>query len=251
MTPLHRARVALLMLVCSASTATAQSSQASTGRAPIAGQLAQDFTAGRVPRTAEIAEAEKEAAASPNDFSLARRLAKGYFFQFFGGGSTSAYSKALAAFERALALKPDDPEALVYLGSMIVFNAVRNEANDATAQQASFDRGIALVQQAQQRAPRHGAVISIATATYVELPASYGMAPQVIGMLEGMRQGMGPTWEQFSHHGRQRLLLTLGRAYAQIGDVTKARRSFSDALAINGTSTEAGLIKTALGKLPQ
>lgn len=239
------------MLACSASTATAQSSQVSTGRAPIAGQLAQDFTAGRVPRTAEIEEAEKEAAASPNDFSLARRLAKGYFFQFFGGGNNSAYTKALAAFERALALGPDDPETLVYLGSMIVFNAVRNEAHDATAQQASFDKGVALVQKAQQRAPRHGAVISIATATYVELPARYGMAPHVIGMLEGMRQGMGPTWERFSHHGRQRLLLTLGRAYAQTGDVAKARSSFSDALVINGTSTEARLIKTELGKLPQ
>jgi len=62
---------------------------------------------------------------------------------------------------------------------------------------------------------------------------------------------MGPMWDQFSHHGRQRLLLTLGTAYAQAGDVAKARAQFTEALAINETSIEAGLIKTEIGKLPQ
>ncbi|MBL0940373.1 MAG: tetratricopeptide repeat protein [Gemmatimonadaceae bacterium] len=132
------------------------------------------------------------------------------YFQFFGGGNKAAYPKALAA----------------------------------------FDNGFALVQKAQQLAPRDGAVLSVATGTYIELPASYGMAPQVIGMLEGMRKGMGPAWERFSHHGRQRLLLTLGRAYAQTGNTTKARANFDEALAINGTSTEAGLIKAEMEKLP-
>lgn len=239
-------RTALMLLAMSAQSIAAQS----TGRARIDGQLAQDFVAGRVPRGAEIEEAEKEAAAHPTDASLQRRLAKGYFFQFFGGGNKTAYPKALEQFDKVLALKADDPETLVYKGSMIVFNGARYEKDDAAAQKTSFDKGFALVQKAQQLAPRDGAVMSVATATYVELPASYGMAPQVIGMLEGMRKGMGPAWEQFSHHGRQRLLLTLGRAYAQTGNTAKARANFDEALAINGTSTEAGLIKAELGKLP-
>jgi Tfp pilus assembly protein PilF len=72
----------------------------------------------------------------------------------------------------------------------------------------------------------------------------------VIGMVEGMRVGMGPAWDRFSHHGTQRLLLTVGRAYAMTGNMTKARANFDEALAINGTSTEAGLIRTELKKLP-
>lgn len=250
MTPSTSFRRALILIALGAASATTTAHAQSTGRARIDGQLAQDFVAGKVPRSAEIEEAEKDAAANPNDASLQRRLAKGYFFQFFGGGNKAAYPKALEQFDKVLALKADDPETLVYKGSIIIFNAARNEKDDAAAQKASFDKGFALVQKAQQLAPRDGAVMSVSSATYLELPASYGMAPQVVGMLEGMRKGMGPAWEQFSHHGRQRLLLTLGRAYAQTGNVAKARANFDEALAINGTSTEAGLIKAELSKLP-
>ena len=144
----------------------------------------------------------------------------------------------------------DDPESLVYKGSIIVYKAARATGQDSAAQRALFDEGAALVQRAQRLAPRDGAVLSVASATYLELPTSYGMTPRVIGMIEGMRSAMGPAWEQFSHHGRQRLLLTLGRAYAQAGDVAKARARLDEALAINERSSEAGLIKAVLRALP-
>jgi tetratricopeptide (TPR) repeat protein len=228
---------------------TAAASAQETGRAPIPGQLAQDFVAGRVPRAAEIEEAEKDAAANPTNFAMVRRLGKGYFFQFFGGGNVEAVPKAQATFEKALALKPDDAETLAYSGALWTFYAGRIE-KDAAKQKEIYDKAFSLLQRAQKADARNGAVMSITAGSYVDLPASYGMAPQVIGMIEGMRRGMGPAWEQFSHHGRQRLLLTLGRAYAQGGNTAQARKNFDEALAINGESTEARLIRAEQAKLP-
>lgn len=220
-----------------------------TGRAPIPGQLAQDFVAGRVPRAAEIEEAEKDAAANPTSLAHVRRLGKGYFFQFFGGGNVDAVAKAQATFDRALQLKPDDAETLAYAGALWTFYAGRIE-KDAAKQKETYGKAFALLQRAQKADPRNGAVMSITAGSYVDLPKSYGMAPVVVGMIEGMRQGMGPAWEQFSHHGRQRLLLTLGRAYAQVGQNDKAKKNFDEALAINGESAEARLIRTEQAKLP-
>jgi tetratricopeptide (TPR) repeat protein len=220
-----------------------------TGRAPIPGQLAQDFVAGRVPRAAEIEEAEKDVAANPTNFSMMRRLGKGYFFQFFGGGNVDAVAKAQATFDRALALNKDDAETLAYSGALWTFYAGRIE-KDPAKQKETYDKAFALLQRAQKADPRNGAVMSITAGSYVDLPASYGMAPVVIGMIEGMRKGMGPAWDQFSHHGRQRLLLTLGRAYAQGGNTAQAKKNFDEALAINGESAEARLIRTEQAKLP-
>jgi tetratricopeptide (TPR) repeat protein len=220
-----------------------------TSRAPLPGQLAQDFVAGRVPRAAEIEEAEKDVAANPTNFAMVRRLGKGYFFQFFGGGNVESVAKAQATFDRALQLKPEDGETLAYSGALWTFYAGRVE-KDAAKQKETYDKAFALLQRAQKADPRNGAVMSITVGSYVDLPASYGMAPQVVGMIEGMRKGMGPAWEQFSHHGRQRLLLTLGRAYAQTGQNDKAKKNFDEALAINGESPEARLIRTEQAKLP-
>lgn len=216
--------------------------------AQIPGQLAEDFVAGSVPSSAEIAKLEKEVSARPEDFRLTRKLAKAYFFQFFGEGRGAAMSKAEKALERALVLQKDDPETLAYLGSLY---AVRAGKQDAARQKADFDRAFALLRQAEQLAPRDGAVISITSGSYVLLPESYGTAAHVVEMLEGLRQGMGPLFKRFSHHGQQRLLLTLGQAYAKTGQAAKARACFDEALQVNGESVEAALIKAELSKLPK
>lgn len=242
-------RAAFLSLAVVSGLASAQAPVGGTGRPPIPGQLAQDFTAGRVPRVSEIEEAEKEAAANPTNVALVRRLGKAYFFQYFGGGNLEAVAKAQATLGRVLELKKDDPETLAYLGALWTAYAGRHE-KDPAKQKETYDKGFALLQKAEQLAPRHGAVLSVTAASYVDLPASYGMAPHVIQMLEGMRRGMGPAWNQFSHHGRQRLLLTLGQAYAQEGQPAKAREKFDEAIAINGESTEARLLRAEIAKLP-
>jgi uncharacterized protein HemY len=67
-------------------------------------------------------------------------------------------------------------------------------------------------------------------------------------MLEGMRQGMGPAFKRFAHHGQQRLLLTLGQAYARTGQSEKAKAAFDEALAVNTNSVEAGLLRSEFRK---
>ena len=236
----------LLLTVLAANAASAQG----TERPGIPGQFAQDFVAGRVPRAEEVAAAEKDVAAHPTNFEMVRRLGKAYFFQFFGGDNVSSVPKAHAYLDRALNLQKDDPEALAYSGALWAFAASRLDANDPAKQKAGYEKGFGLLQRAEKIAPRHGAVVSIASASYLELPESYGMVPHVIEMLEGMRKGMGPAFDQFSHHGLQRLLWTLGRAYARSGNVEKARAHFEEGLKVNAESVEANLLRADLAKLP-
>jgi tetratricopeptide (TPR) repeat protein len=217
--------------------------------AQIPNQLAQDFVAGKVPSNEDVAIYEKEAAAKTNDLHATRKLGKAYFFQFFGGGDREAISRSKKTLERALELSKDDPESLAYLGALHVFSALRVYKDDPSKQKAEFDRGFAVLRHAEKVGPDHGAVLSIAAGSYIVLPDSYGMAPHVVEMVEGMRKAMGPYFHKFSHHGQQRLLLTLGQAYAKTGAPEKARAAFDEALKVNETSREAGYIRAELAKL--
>ena len=215
----------------------------------IPNQLAQDFVAGKVPSAEDVAKYEAESAANPTDLHATRKLGKAYFFQFFGGGDQYAVLRAKKTLERALTLSKDDPETLAYLGALHVFVARRLYNDDPAKQKTEFDRGFELLRLAEKVDPRHGAVLSIAAGSYVVLPDSYGIAPHVVEMLEGMRKGMGPYFQKFSHHGQQRILLTLGQAYAKTGAPEKARAAFDEALKVNEASREAGLIRAELAKL--
>ena len=180
---------------------------------------------------------------------MCAKLGKAYFFQFFDEGDRPAVPKSQKTLERALTIVKDDPETLAYLGSLHVLRGVRLEKGNAAKQKASFEKGFELVKLAEKLDPRHGAVISVASATYLWLPDSYGMAPHVVEMLEGMIKGMGPMFKKFAHHGQQRILLTLGQAYIRTDQPEKAKTTFDEALAVNGTSREAGLLRTELAKM--
>ena len=217
--------------------------------AQIPNQLGQDFVAGRAPFPAEVAQFEKDAAANPDDLRLVRKLGKAYFFQFFGDLDPEAVPRAQKTLERALTIRKDDPETMAYLGALHIFAADRLYKKDPAKQKAGYDRGFELVKQAEKLGPRDGAVLSVAAGSYIALPDSYGMAPYVVAMLEGMIKGMGPVFKQFAHHGQQRLLLTLGQAYAKTRQLEKARAKFEEGLAVNGNSVEAGLLRSELAKL--
>ena len=215
----------------------------------IPNQLAQDFVAGSAPKQDEVSQLEKDVAAKPDDSKLVRKLGKAYFFQFFGEGNMASLPKAEKTLERALSLTKDDPETLAYLGSLQILRAMRVEKGNASKQKASNDRGFEMLKRAEKIDPRHGAVVAIASASYLWLPDSFGMAPHVVEMLEGMRKGMGPYFQKFSHHGQQRLLLTLGQAYVRVGQQAKAISLFEEALVVDGDSHEADLLRSELKKL--
>ncbi len=223
---------------------------ANVSRAQIPNQLGQDFVAGAVPSNEAIKGFEKDYAANPNDLRITRKLGKAYFFQFFGDNDASAVPKTEKMLEQALKIQTDDPETLAYRGSLEILKGKRLFSGDAAKQKAAFDRGFELVQRAEKLGgSRNGAVMSVASATYLYLPDSYGTAPHVLEMLEGMIKGMGPAFKQFAHHGQQRLLLTLGQAYVRIGQNEKARAAFEDALKVDGESDESFLLKSELAKL--
>ena len=216
--------------------------------AQIPNQMAQDFVAGRAPTADEVKQFETDAAANPADLHAVRKLGKAYFFQYFGDGINEAFPKAEAQLNKAFTIQKDDPETMAYLGAMYVIQGQREK--DATKQKAAYDKGFEIVKKAESLAgPRDGAVSSIASATYIFLPDSYGMVPHVIEMLEGMIKGMGPYFQKFSHHGQQRILLTLGQAYARTDQLDKARMKFDEALKVDAGTDEAILIKKELRKL--
>lgn len=215
----------------------------------IPGQFAADYAAGNAPSAEEIAKVEKEVAAKPDDYQLVRKLGKGYFFRFFGPGEAAAVPKSQATLEKALVLQKDDPESLAYLGGLHIFAADRLEEKGSAKQKAGYDKGFEIIRRAEKLGPRNGAVMAVASASYIVLPDSYDMVPHVIEIIEGMRKAMGPAFARYHHHGQQRLLMTLGQAYARQGDREKAKSHFDEALAVNGTSREAGLIRRELAKL--
>src|SRR5688572_21572945 len=230
-------------------TALALAFLGSAALAQIPGQITVDYAAGVPPSAEEIAKVEKEVAVKPDDYELVRKLGKGYFFRFFGAREAAAVPKAQATLENALALQKDDPESLAYLGALHIFAADRLEQKGSAKQKAGYDKGFEILRHAEKVAPRLGSVISIASASYVILPDSYGMVPHVIEMIEGMRNGMGTAFARVHHHGQQRLLMTLGLAYTRQENREKAKALFDEALAVNGTSREAGLIKRELANL--
>ena len=213
------------------------------------GQLTSDYPAGQAPSAEEVAKVEKDVAAKPDDWLLVRKLGKGYFFRFFGARDAASVPKAQATLERVLTLKKDEPETLAYLGALHVFAADRLDEKGSAKQKAGYDKGFEILRHAEKVEPRNLAVLSIASGSYIVLPDSYGMVPHIIEMIEGIRKMMGPAFSKFHAHGQQRLLLTLGQAYARQGNRDRAKTLFDEALAVNTTSREAGIIRREIDKM--
>jgi tetratricopeptide (TPR) repeat protein len=211
------------------------------------GQFAQDWEAGRVPTPDEVAQAERAAAARPDDGRAARRLAKGYFFQYFGARRAEALSKSRQAFAKALTLMPDDAESIVYAASLDALEAVRGL--EGAERDAKFKSALEGLERAQKLAPRHGAVLSVSIGTYLWFPDSYGTVPRAAALAEGMRKAMGPAFSRFSPHGQQRILLSQGQAYARLGRLDEAQACFEQGLAVASDTVEFGLLEAELEKL--
>lgn len=180
-----------------------------------------DLATGRAPTLAEVAAAEREAAAHPEDFRVVRKLGKAYFYRYFGAGETEAAPKARATLTRALSLRPDDAETMAFIGTVDRLTGREREGIERMAQARKLD------------------------------PANVG----VLGLLSGF--GDVPAMEQLrklpefagmSDHGRQRVLLGLGKDRAQKRQFEEARALWNEGLAINAQSREARLLRAELEK---
>jgi len=217
------------------------------GFAQIPGQLAHDFVAGRVPGPEEIGKSEADVAAHPEDYQLVRKLAKAYFFQYFGEGRASAVPKARKALERVLEIQKDDPETVAYLGALSALESLRSK--DPAVRKAKGEQGLELLKRAQQLGPGNGAVLAVTGGSFMFLADDFGTAPLAAQTMEKIRAMMGPMFPKFSHHGQQRILLTQGQAYAKMGQGDKARACFEEGLKVDQESPEASLLKDELARL--
>ena len=211
------------------------------------GQFAQDWEAGRVPTDAEIAALERSMAGKAEDHAAVRRLGKGYFFQFFGARRVESIPNARKFLGRALEIDPNDAESLAYFGALEVLEA--NMGPEGAERDAKLRTALAKLDRAQQLGPDNGAVFAVTGASYLWFPDSYGTVPRAAQAMERIRARMGPMFSHFSHHGQQRILLTQGQAYARLGRVDEARSLFREAIAVDGESVEARILRSELDKL--
>lgn len=181
-----------------------------------------DLATGRAPTPEEVAAAEKDAATHPDEFLVVRKLGKTYFYRFFGGGDEAAAPKAHAALTRALAMKPDDAETMAFIGTVDRLTGRGREGAELMAKARRLD------------------------------PTNVG----VLGLLSGfgdvsaMKQLRAmPEFASMSDHGRQRVLLGLGKDLALHGKPAEALALFAEGLAINKDTREARMLATELDRV--
>src|SRR5262249_60905662 len=129
----------------------------------------------RVPAPEEVARVEADVAAHPDDYRLARKLGKAYFFQYFGEGRTSAIPKAQKTLERVLELQKDDAETIAYLGALAALQSLRSK--DAAVRKAKGEQGLELLKKALQLGTGNGAVAALARGSFMFLPDAFGSEP--------------------------------------------------------------------------
>lgn len=181
-----------------------------------------DLATGRTPSADEVAAAEQAAASRPDDFPTVRKLGKTYFYRFFGGGEKGAAPKARAALTRALELKADDAETLAFIGSLDRLTGRERE-------------GIELMAKARKIDPTNIGVLG--------LLSGFGD----VSAMEGLRKM--PEFAGMSDHGRQRILLGLGKDRVRQRRPQEARALFTAGLDINTGTPEARMLRTELEKL--
>jgi cytochrome c-type biogenesis protein CcmH/NrfG len=178
---------------------------------------------GRAPTDQEVARAEQDVAAHPDDFQRVRALGKVYFYRFFGAGEKDAAPRARKVLERARELKNHDAETIAFQGALARLTGHAKE-------------GIDLFKQARDIDPENIAVLG--------LLSGFGD----VTAMERLRAL--PAFSQMSHHGQQRVLLGLGKDQARKGETEKARALFEEGLKLDQQNPEAKMLRTALGRLP-
>jgi tetratricopeptide (TPR) repeat protein len=182
-----------------------------------------DLVPGRAPTDEEVARAEQDVAAHPDDFYGVRALGKVYFYRFFGAGEKEAAPRARKALDRAREMRSQDAETIAFQGALARLTGRAKE-------------GIDLFKQAREIGPDNIAVLG--------LLSGFGD----VSAMERLRTL--PAFARMSHHGQQRVLLGLAKDQARKGATEKARATLEEALQLNRETPEARMIRAALGRLP-
>lgn len=181
-----------------------------------------DLVTGRAPNIEEVVAAEAAAKVNPDDFPTVRKLGKTYFYRFFGAGDKDAAAKARTTLTRALALKPDDAEIMAFIGTVDRLTGHQRE-------------GIDLMAKARKLDPKNVGILG--------LLSGFGD----VSAMEELRAL--PEFPQMSDHGRQRILLGLGKDRVRQRQNDEARTLFTEGLAINKATPEARMLRSEIEKL--
>jgi len=172
--------------------------------------------------------------ANPGDGKRAQRFDFKVREDFFAGldGDREAFDRAMRIIADALAVQPDDAQALVWRGDGRLYQAGLAFRRGATAEgQALFRDGMADMDRAVAMEPDNPAV-RIPRATGL-MPSARGMRPHApeladkltrtaIGDFEFVLKQAGPNWSAMAEHDRGEVLGALAEGWLQLGDKAKA-----------------------------
>lgn len=154
---------------------------------------------------------------------------------FFAGlaGDREATARAMKACEQILATEPNHPEALVWHGSGLHFQAAaRFQKGDFAAGQEMAARGIQEMDRAVELAPKSVAVrvprgaYLLAASRFVPLDQRKMLLEKGLSDYEVTYQAQKEEFEKLGEHSRGELLFGLAEGYARLGNNDRARSSF-------------------------
>lgn len=171
----------------------------------------------------------QEPAAKPQRFDYLVRA------DFFAGaaGDEARLQKVIEVCDRALAVNPQHPEAMVWRGAAAIVRAGRAfQQGDAPAGQSLFERGVKEMTEAVALAPDNpgvliprGAVLFEATRT-MPAAAARPLLESAIGNYERALELQAPIFATLGDHAKGELLFGLADGWSRLGDAGKARRYF-------------------------
>ena len=175
-----------------------------------------------------VALAPEQATADTWDYAIVRAD------MFAGlGGDAARFTRAMEACERTLAREPKHPEALVWHGSGLFFQAGQAFQNGDMAKGGPmWERGLAEMNEAVALAPDSLAVVIprgavlLQAARAVPAPMAEPLLRTGVGDFEHVLELQQAYFSTLGDHPKGELLFGLADGYARLGDKAKARVYF-------------------------
>lgn len=162
------------------------------------------------------------------------------------GGDTARFAKAMEACERTLARDPKHPEALVWHGSGLFFQAGQAfQAGDMAKGGPLWERGLAEMNEAVSLAPDSLAVVIprgavlLQAARFVPPPMAEPLLRTGVADFEHVLELQKSYFHTLGDHPKGELLFGLADGYARLGDKAKARAYFERLVADAPASGQA------------